>query len=145
MRGQHLDDLHLFAAPFGFHVSGGSKVASLSLPGRKPVVSHLPHEILQEAVVSSLRRAGIGLDPKDLLARERSEYWFQSLFGKTGQRRKPRLGESLSQYRRVLKDRALPWIESVESCSDQRVEGFRDLQLLDFSGQPVGGPFLGQE
>src|SRR6266511_6179556 len=109
MRGQHLDDLHLFAAPFGFHVSGGSKVASLSLFGRKPVVRHLPHEILQEAVVSSLRRAGIGLDPKDLLARERSEHWFQSLFGKTGQRRKPRLGESRSEERRVGKECRFRW------------------------------------
>ena len=73
MGGDDLDELLVAVLPLLLEVSGRRQMPRLALFARERLVRHLAQEILEEAVLPALGRAGVDLKREDLLPHERRQ------------------------------------------------------------------------
>ena len=144
VRCDHLDHLVLVGGERPAQGLGSGQVLRPALMPRQRLVGHMAHEILEEAVLAMLGRAGIRLDAEHLLAREGRE---QGLdvgvgVGKPGQRVSR---EGLAEHGRVLEQPPLVCGEAVEPGGDQRMQRLRHLERLHRAGQPVRRALLDEQ
>ena len=116
--------------------------ATLSL--RERLVGDVAHEVLEEAVLAVLGRAGVGLHAEHLLPREGSEQRLDLGIG--ARERGERVSrEGLAEHGRVLEQPPLLRREAVEPGGDERVQCLRYFERLDRPRHAVGGAVLYQE
>ena len=129
--GDDLDDLVLLGAPDGREESRRGEMFRLSPLLGDGVVRDLLHDVLEERVLASLRRARVGLDGEHLLAEERREQRLQLPLRQPGDLGEARFRERLPEHRAVLDESTLLRRQAVEPGGDQGLQRLRDLERLD--------------
>ena len=145
MGGDDFDDLLLGGAEGALEVSSGRQVTDLPLPLRKRLVRDVLEQVLEEAVLTPLGRARVGLDRQELLARQRGQEQFELGLVQSGQCGEAGLGEGPAEHRGVLEQATLLGLESVQPRGDQRVECFRDGECFDRPRRAVDIAFALEE
>src|SRR6266545_7766165 len=112
----------------------------LALTLRDRLVGDVPDDVLEERVLTSLGRAGIGLDREHLLAEQGSQQGLEVGLGQAGERSDTLPREHLAEHRAVLDEAALLGREPVEPRSDERLQRLRYLERLDRSGRVEDAP-----
>ena len=95
VRGDHLGDLVVVGECL-VQVFRGCEMACPPLAFRQRLVCDVANEVLQEAVLAVLRRAGVGLEAEHLLADERGEQRLELVGRATGDGGEPVAGERLA-------------------------------------------------
>src|SRR2546427_12046446 len=108
----------------------------LAVPLGKGLVGHSFHQVLEESGLSAIRRPRIGLETEDLFSLQRREVTGELLDRHAAQRGERVWSERLAQYRSVLHEPAFLGGQSVQSCRDQRVEAFWNLERVVGAGGP---------
>ena len=144
VRRDDLDDFVLVLRKCSTQVSGGGEVPGATLLLRERLVGDMPNEVLQEAVLAVLGRAGVGLHTEHLLACEGDEHRLEVDLGarERGQRVSR---EGLAEHRRVLEQPPLFRGEAVEPRRDEGVQRLRDLERFDLAREPVRRAVLHEE
>ena len=81
MGSDDFDHLVLVLGERGAQVGGGCEMPDTPLPLRQSFVGDVAYEVLEEAVLAVLGRAGVGLHTEYLLACEGDEYRLEVGFG----------------------------------------------------------------
>ena len=137
MRRQDLGDLELLACPLPFEESGHGQVAGLAVALGERLVRHPPHQVLEERVLPSLRRAGVGLDAQYLLAHQRRQVRLDGRLVASAHRGDRRHAERLADDRGILEQGPLLRREPVQPGRDERVKRLGDRQVLDGADRAV--------
>src|SRR5207248_4897048 len=85
VRGDDLDDLVLVARPALLDEGRSRELLGLALLLGQRVVCDLSYQVLEEPVLSSLRRAGIGLEGKHFFANQAGQQRLESLLREPGE------------------------------------------------------------
>ena len=117
----------------------------LAVAPRQRLVRDALHEVLEEPVLSALRRTRIGLDGQHLLADQRREEMLELRRGEPADCREGLLREGLAEDRRVLDRSSFPRRESVQTGGDEGLEGLRNVERVDGSGGSVHRSLLHEE
>src|SRR5262249_33874361 len=118
-------------------------VAALTL--RERLVRHVTEEVLQEPVLSLLRRARIRLERQDLATDKAGEQLRERRAVEAGQRSESSRCERLSEDGGVLHEPPLVGRETVQSRRDECMQRLRDLERLDLADDFVRGAFLDEQ
>src|SRR5215211_6280534 len=121
---------------------GGGEVTRAPLPSGECLVRDVADEVLQEAILSVLRRARVGLQRDDLLAHERMEERVELVLFEPGESGERGARERLSEHGSVLQQPSFFWRQTVEAGCNQRVKRFRHLERLDLPDGAVDGALL---
>ena len=131
------DHLGQFVAAEPGKVVGRRQVQALALAPAEGVARNRPHHVLHKAVLAAFRRARVGLDRDELLARQRREHLLDLIAGHSADRRKAVERERLAEHRRLLHEPALVLGKTVEPGGDEGVQRLGDLELRDRAGDPI--------
>ena len=137
MGGDHLDDVALLTTPRPLVPLGHREVFLLAIALRERLVRHPFHEILQEPVLTTLGRAGVGLHRQDLLPHQLGKHRLHLRGRHATHRDECFHGERLAEHRRVLEHMPRFGPQPVKPRGDQPVQALRDFKVLDRAGEPV--------
>ncbi len=145
VRRHHLDDLSLLRSPCQLKEGGNAEVHRFAVLLGERFVRDGSHQVLQERVLTPLRRTGIGLHGQDLLGHECRKDRLDLALRKAGHRRQRCRRARLAEHRGLLDQPPLGRGQAVEPSRDQGVEGLRDFEILDGTGRAVHRAFLDEQ
>ena len=143
--GDDLDDLVLLRAPCRCEELSGCEVLGLPLASRDRLVGDPLDDVLEERVLPPLGRPGISLHRKDLLTEKAAEQRFELRLHHAADCSETLLRKRLAEHRAALDQAALLGPKRVESRRHQRVQGLRNLQILDSTGRAIHVAIAGQK
>jgi len=144
VRGEHLGHL-VGVGEHTLQMSRRGQVARRALAFGERLVGDVANEVLQEAVLTALGRARIGLHPEHFLAHQPGQQRLQLRLGRRRERGKRRQREGLAEHRSVLQQPPLLGQEAIQAGGDQRVQGLGHLERLDLARRRVHGSLLGEQ